>query len=175
MAGVGPRLRLAVTAETSLALAPPYRAATPRLGREPTRLLLPEYGIVPFAGRDGDLDTLQAWCLNGTSPALRLITGAGGSGKTRLAAEACVRMAGQGWQAGFADPKAPGGRAQLEFDRPTLLVIDDADLNVTLLADLVRTVGYWPPGTPPVRLLLLARHTTGWWDTLNQRTDQLAA
>src|SRR5205823_917985 len=46
--GVGPRLRLAVTAETSVALAPPYRAATPRLGREPARLLLPEYGIVPF-------------------------------------------------------------------------------------------------------------------------------
>ena len=174
VAGVGPRLRLAVTAETSLALAPPYRAATPRLGREPTRLLLPEYGIVPFAGRDGDLDTVQAWCLDGAAPALRLITGAGGSGKTRLAAEACVRMAGQGWQAGFADPKAPGGRAQLEFDRPTLLVIDDADLNVPLLADLVRAVSYWPPGTPPVRLLLLARHTTGWWDTLNQRTGQLA-
>ncbi len=174
VAGVGPRLRLAVTAETSLALAPPYRAATPRLGREPARLLLPEYGIVPFAGRDGDLETLQAWCLNGTSPAVRRITGAGGSGKTRLAAEACVRMAGQGWQAGFADPKAPDGRAQLEFDRPTLLVVDDADLNVTLLADLVRTVSYWPPGTPPVRLLLLARHTTGWWDTLNQRTGRLA-
>ena len=174
VAGVGPQLRLAVTAETSLALAPPYRAATPRLGREPARLLLPEYGIVPFAGRDGDLDTLQAWCLDGTAPALRLITGAGGSGKTRLAAEACVRMAGQGWQAGFADPKAPGGQAQLEFDRPTLLVIDDADLNVVLLADLVRAVSYWPPGTPPVRLLLLARHTVGWWDTLNQRTGQLA-
>ena len=174
VAGVGPRLRLAVTAETSLALAPPYRAATARLGREPARLLLPEYGIVPFAGRDGDLDILQAWCLDGTGPALRLITGAGGAGKTRLAAEACVRMAGQGWQAGFADPKAPGGRAQLEFDRPALLVIDDADLNVALLADLIRAVSYWPPGAPPVRLLLLVRHTTGWWDTLNQRTGQLA-
>jgi hypothetical protein len=174
VARVGPRLRLAVTAETSLALVPPYRAATPRLGREPARLLLPEYGIVPFAGRDGDLDTLQGWCLAGAAPALRRITGAGGSGKTRLAAEACVRMAGQGWQAGFADPKAPGGRAQLEFDRPTLLVIDDADLNVTLLADLVRAVSYWPPGTARVRLLLLARHTAGWWDTLNQATGQLA-
>ena len=57
---------------------------------------------------------------------------------------------------------------------PTLLAVDDADLNVTLLADLVRAVGYWPPGSPPVRLLLLARHTTGWWDTLNQSTGQLA-
>ena len=175
VAGVGPRLRLAVTAEMSLALAPPYRPAPPWLGREPTLLLLPQYGIVPFADRDGDLDTLQAWCLNGTARPLRLITGAGGSGKTRLAAEACVRMTGQGWQAGFADPKAPGGRAQLEFDRPTLLVIDDADLNVTLLADLVRTVSYWPPGTPPVRLLLLARHTTIWWNTLNRNTGRAAS
>ena len=174
LAGVGPRLRLAVTAETSLALAPPYRPAPPWLEREPTLLLLPEYGITPFAGRDGHLDTLQTWCLNDTAPPLRLITGAGGSGKTRLAAEACVRMTGQGWQTGFADPKAPGGRAQLEFDRPTLLVIDDADLNVPLLTDLVRTVSYWPPGTPAVRLLLLARHTTIWWDTLNRNTDHAA-
>ena len=171
--GVGPRLRLAVTAETSLALAPPYQPATPRMGQAPARLLLPEYGIVPFAGRDGNLDTLQAWCLTGTAPALRLITGAGGSGKTRLAAEACVRMAGQGWQAGFADPKAPGGRTQLAFDQPTLLVIDDADLDVPLLAGLLRAVSSWPPGAS-VRLLLLARHTTRWWDSLNEATGQLA-
>src|SRR5206468_4680881 len=88
---------------------------------------------------------------------------------------ACVRMTGQGWQAGFADPKAPGGRPQLEFDRPTLLVIDDADLNVPLLTDLVRTVDDWPPGAPPARLLLLARHTTIWWATLNRNTDRAAA
>ena len=173
--GVGPRFRLAVTAETSVAVAPPYRAPTGRLGREPARLLLPEYGIVPFVARDSDLEMLGEWCLSGAASALRVVVGAGGSGKTRLAAEACVRMAGQGWQAGFADPKAPGGQAVLEFDQPTLLVVDDADLRVALLADLVRTVAYWPAGAPPVRLLLLARHTTGWWETLNQRTDQLAA
>ena len=173
--GVGPRPRLAITPQISVALAAPYRAPTPRLGREPARLLLPEYGIVPFGGRDTDLEILEAWCLNGTAPALRVVSGTGGSGKTRLAAETCVRMTGHGWQAGFADPKDPGGQAQLEFERPTLLVVDDADLNVPLLADLVRTAGYWPADAPPVRLLLLARHTTGWWDTLNQRTDQLAA
>ena len=35
-------------------------------------------------------------------------------------------------------------------------------------------MSYWPPATPPVRLLLLARHTTGWWDTLNRSTDRAA-
>jgi Trypsin-like peptidase domain len=172
---VGPRFRLAVTSETSVAVTPPYRPPTGRLGREPARLLLPEHGIVPFVGRDSDLEMLGGWCRSGAASALRVVVGAGGSGKTRLAAEACVRMAGQGWQAGFADPKAPGGQALLEFDQPTLLVVDDADLHVALLADLIHTVAYWPAGAPPVRLLLLARHTTGWWETLNQRTDQLAA
>ena len=175
VAGVGPRFRLAVTSEISIALAPPYRAPTARLGREPTRLLLPEYGVVPFVGRDGDLNIVEEWCSVGAASALRLVVGRGGSGKTRLAAEACIRMAGQGWQAGFAEPKAPGGRAHLEFDQPTLLVVDDADLNVVLLADLISTVAYWPPGAPPIRLLLLARHTTGWWETLNRQTDHLAA
>src|SRR5262249_37080908 len=61
--GVGPGFRLAFPSETSVAIAPPYRAATPPLGREPTRLLLPEYGIVPFTGRNSDLDTLETWCL----------------------------------------------------------------------------------------------------------------
>jgi tetratricopeptide (TPR) repeat protein len=172
--GVGPRFRLAVTAETSVALSAPYRAATPRLGRDPARLLLPEYGIVPFAGRDSDLAMVQEWCQSGAGPAVRLVIGAGGAGKTRLAAEACVRMATRGWQAGFADPEAPGGQAQLEFDRPTLLAVDDADLKVPLLAGLIQVLGYWPADAPPVRLLLLARHTT-WWEALNQRTGQLAA
>ncbi|WP_346619580.1 tetratricopeptide repeat-containing serine protease family protein [Blastococcus montanus] len=172
---VGPRLRLAITADTSVAVTPPYRAASARLGREPSRLLLPEHGIVPFLGRGTELQTLQAWCLNGGGAALRLLLGAGGAGKTRLAAEACVRLAGHGWQAGFADADAPGGNPVLAFDRPTLLAVDDADLYVDLLTGLVRALGYWPPDAPPVRLLLLTRHTTGWWHTLNQRTDHLAA
>jgi tetratricopeptide (TPR) repeat protein len=175
VAVVGLRSRLAVTNETSVALVPPYRAPTPRMGREPARLLLPEYGIVPFADRAADLDVLESWCLTGAAPVLRVVCGSGGSGKTRLAAQTCVRMAGHGWLAGFADPKPPGDQVQLDFERPTLLVVDDADLNVPLLADLIRAVGYWSPDTPPFRLLLLARHTTGWWDTLNQRTDRLAA
>ena len=82
-------------------------------------------------------------------------------------------MAGHGWQAGVADPDTPGGRAELTFDRATLLVVDDADLHGRLLEALVRILGYWPPDAPPVRLLLLARHTAGWWAILNQRTDHL--
>ncbi|MCU1483158.1 MAG: Tetratricopeptide repeat-containing protein, partial [Subtercola sp.] len=174
LTAVGPRPRLAITADTSIAVAPPYRAASGRLGREPSRLLLPEYGVVPFLGRDTELQTLEGWCLTGGGAALRLLLGAGGAGKTRLAAEACVRLAAHGWQAGLADPNVPGGHAELAFDRATLLVVDDADLNIPLLEELIRVLSYWPPDASPVRLLLVARHRTGWWDTLNQRTDHLA-
>ncbi len=171
---VGPQFRLALTADTSIAVTAPYQAPTPRLGREPARLLLPEFGIVPFAGRQSDLEDLEGWCLGDPAPALRVLTGSGGSGKTRLAAETCVRMIGHGWQAGFANEKAPGGQAQLELNRPTVLVVDDADLNVELLTKLIRVVGAMAQG-PPVRLLLLARHLTSWWETLNQQTASLAS
>ena len=39
-----------------------------------------------------------------------LVTGGGGSGKTRLGREACVQMLVAGWDAGLADDTAPGRR-----------------------------------------------------------------
>ncbi len=155
-------------------LQPPYRPPTLGLGREEVRLLLPEFGIVPFQGREAELADLEEWCRSATPVALRVLTGGGGSGKSRLAAETAVRMAGQGWQAGFTDPIAPGGETKLHLDRASLLVVDDADLQFDLIEHLIKTVGHWPADTPPTRLLLLARHLTNWWDRLNWRTDHLA-
>lgn len=173
IAPVGPRFGLQITPETTVVVRPPYRATADQVGRrEPARLLLPEFGFVPFAGRDRELEELEeAWCLGKTDPALlRLIIGAGGSGKTRLAAETCLRMAGHGWQAGFA-VRGPAERTKLEFDLPTLLVIDDADQRVTLLTDLATRMNDWQRGHPKIRLLLLARHAEGWWDALKHSTE----
>ena len=173
IAPVGPRFGLQITAETYIVVRPPYQAATDvERSREPARLLLPEFGFVPFASRDRELAELEAWCLDTPRPALvQLIIGAGGSGKTRLAAEACRRMAGYGWQAGFAE-RGPAQRTKLEFDLPTLLVVDDADSKVPLLTDLAMRMSDWQDGHPKTRLLLLARHAEGWWDTLNRRTKR---
>lgn len=172
---VRPRFGLQITDQTSVVVRPPYRAANDLVGRrEPARLLLPDFGFVPFAGRDRELAELEAWCLGKTDPALlRLIIGAGGSGKTRLAAESCLRMAGHGWQAGFA-VRGPAERTQLEFDLPTILVIDDADQRVTLLTDLATRMNDWQQGHPKIRLLLLARHAEGWWDALKHNTEGFA-
>ncbi|WP_346346802.1 trypsin-like peptidase domain-containing protein, partial [Streptomyces sp. SID161] len=95
------------------------RTATPRPPRSPADLLRPEQAVVSFMGREDLLDDLTRWCQpppDRTRPAphdgpaarwaweqnlvrARLLTGPGGAGKTRLAAELAARMTGLGWTA----------------------------------------------------------------------------
>ncbi len=78
-----------------------------------------------------------------------------------------------GWDAGFSDQDPPGGVTRPEPERPTLLIVDDADLKASLTGGLVNTFAKQPSG-PPFRLLLLARHVGTWWQQLNVDTDYLA-
>ena len=98
------------------------------------------------------------------------MTGGGGSGKTRLGREACVQMLMVGWDAGLADDQRRDGTPTDRLQRPTLLVVDDADLRTGLISALV---GYlrWDDAGPPVRLLLLARAAGTWWDRLVRQQD----
>ncbi|WP_322748567.1 MULTISPECIES: serine protease, partial [unclassified Frankia] len=148
----------------------------------PARLLRPEHGVVPFAGRDDMVDELVDWCVTPGAgiPARRdrfrltVVTGGGGTGKTRLAAEVCARLTGTGldWDAGFVRETA--GAAGSAVDRATLLVVDDADLAGPLLPDLIDAL---TRSRVRVRLLLLARHLdrdAGWWNTLDRDTKGAA-
>lgn len=56
------------------------------------------------------------------------------------------------------------------LERPTLLVIDDADLRTSQIAHLLPAVSN--PGVP-VRLLLLARSRSPWWTPLDTLTEGL--
>ena len=75
-----------------------------------------------------------------------------------------------GWDAGLADDRRRDGAATTRLQRPTLLVIDDADLRTGLISALV---GYlrWDDAGPPVRLLLLARAAGTWWDRLVRQQE----
>ena len=133
-------------------------------------LLRPEHGLVPFLGRQLLLDQITGWCQDPAGRPVLLVTGGGGSGKTRLGREACVQMLVAGWDAGLADDQRRDGTATDRLQRPTLLVVDDADLRTGLISALV---GYlrWDDAGPPVRLLLLARAAGAWWDRLVRQQE----
>lgn len=74
------------------------RATAERLApQSPARLLDPRRELVEFVGREDELKKLQAWCTDKEAGRLRLVTGPGGVGKTRLSVELADRMRKAGW------------------------------------------------------------------------------
>ena len=80
----------------------------------PAYLLEPGLGVVPFTGRAAELEVLQAWCRDGRAGLVRLVTGGGGAGKTRLALELCGRMASQRWRCVWVEEGAERDVERLE-------------------------------------------------------------
>jgi hypothetical protein len=154
----------------TVGLDPPYRPVSQRFRPSLPTLLRPEHGLVPFLGRQPALDQVTGWCQIPTGRPVLLVTGGGGSGKTRLGREACVQMLLAGWDAGLADDQRRDDAAITRLQRPTLLVVDDADLRTGLVAALVGYLRFDDAG-PEVRLLLLARAAGAWWDRLVRQQE----
>ena len=170
VASVGAGCHLRLPGGQAVSLAPAYRPVSRRFRPEPSTLLRPEHGLVPFLGREPALDQITAWCQDPAGRPVLLVTGGGGSGKTRLGREACVQMLVAGWDAGLADDQSRDGAATDRLARPTLLVIDDADLRTGLISALVDYLRRDDAG-PPAGLLLLARAAGDWWDRLVRQQE----
>jgi NAD(P)-dependent dehydrogenase (short-subunit alcohol dehydrogenase family) len=135
----------------------------------PSHLLEPGLGVVPFTGRRAELELLEQWC-DAPGSLVRLVTGAGGSGKTRLALELCERMAERGWQCVTVAEGAEDDVVQRERaarPRARLLLITDYAETRTELEELLNAA-LQDEGL--VRLLLLARHAGDWWQRLGAGT-----
>lgn len=165
-----------VSYRTRPTLSEPLVLPTESWNRElspPSALLRAEYGVVPFHFRHQEIEELNRWCREPTSGRVRLYTGPGGIGKTRLALETCRQLAELGWMAGFIDPKKDREmlfRDLKECRRPLLMVLDYAESNRDLLADLI----CWAVSTPgPWRLLLLARSSLNWWEQMQAAENQV--
>ena len=136
-------------------------------------LLDPLRQVVGFAGRAGEVDQLEAWCLDARQAGLRVITGPSGVGKTRLAAELGRRMATLGWSVDWL----AGAGGVPENPRATsaagrLIVADDADSRGDL-APLVEAAAAGHLGR--VRLLLIAQSREPWWEQLRVAEGGLSA
>jgi tetratricopeptide (TPR) repeat protein len=138
-----------------------------------SQLLRAEEALVPFdTARQPDLDTLNFWLDDTKHPqAVRLITGAGGLGKTRLGLELCQQRLKSGWHAGLLDndleakDMTAAWQVLRYYNQPLLIVIDYAETRQASLLALLKAM-LQAPSTQPVRLLLLARDGGEWWDNL---------
>jgi hypothetical protein len=136
--------------------------------KTPAGLLRAHHRVVPFTGRESELAELREWCRGKKSP-VRLIVGAGGVGKTRLAVELGEHFSA-GWTVATVSPgqEADALIRQREGhpSKPILLIVDYAETR-TGVAELLRTV---PEESVNVRVLLIARKVGDWWRQLGSDT-----
>lgn len=117
--------------------------------RGAAELLRAETCPVPFRHR-AEIDQLTSWCESDSPVSARLVTGQGGTGKTRLALRLCEIMTAAGWTALWVGDDVQEARA-LEVVRsglggPTLLVVDYAEGRQELPKMLKSLPGTHPDG-----------------------------
>ncbi|HEX6901107.1 MAG TPA: CHAT domain-containing protein [Thermoanaerobaculia bacterium] len=144
----------------------------------PGALLRAEFGVVPFHGREEEMEDLRTWCLGEESARIRLYTGPGGMGKTRLALEAARTLRAEGWRTGFLEPEALNSpeEAWTKISRPggkVLVVVDYAETRRDLLIPLLR--GIYATDSGPYRVILLARAALDWWEQLKTERHGVGA
>jgi hypothetical protein len=148
-----------------------------------SQLLRAEEACVAFdPTREAFVQAQLEWAHASEYPlAVRLVTGASGSGKTRMALALCERLEAQGWSVGFMQsscdiPQAQAmGRQIWQAVGPCCIVVDDAQAHQPTVLALLQTVlanREASRGQVAVRVLLLARDAGAWWGLL---ADQDAA
>lgn len=131
---------------------------------------------VPFHGRDDDLADALAWVDSSAQFAVRLYTGAGGIGKTRLSRELVLSLRRRGWEAGMLDTSHAANNGEVwrvlaNAPSPSLWVIDYAENRRDHVSRLLKELLLAPHGSPPKRVLLLARAADDWWAQLKRQGD----
>jgi tetratricopeptide (TPR) repeat protein len=146
----------------------------------PGQILTAAYEVIPFdeVGRQEELDLLASWCEREDRRSVLLLTGEGGSGKTRLMLEWCRRLRHQGWHAGFLMRNRDKNQILplLKGTAPRLLVIDYAETRLEIVEPLLVETGQAPQREgPKLRIVLLARREADWWKSLSQLTGDVEA
>jgi tetratricopeptide (TPR) repeat protein len=116
---------------------------------------------IPFLGREAALRALDEFLTTeGKHPfTWWLVTGGGGTGKTRLARELCLLVRRRGWRAGFLPSSFVADIAGLDAwcpPTPTLIVADYVMKRIEEIRKLAVRLAR-RDGLPPLRLLLLER------------------
>jgi hypothetical protein len=117
--------------------------------------------LAPLAGREKDKETLLQWARQGRKARIRLLSGPGGVGKSRLAAEVAEALRAAGWTAGFIRPNDP---IVVPLRRAGLfLIVDYPEEHPDEVRTLLREIASRELRDVPVRLLILSRQGGGRW------------
>ncbi|GAA1818242.1 hypothetical protein GCM10009835_42930 [Planosporangium flavigriseum] len=150
---------------------PPYGTLP---DRHPASWLLdPRYAVVDFIDDGGWLDDLTKWATSSERFSIGAISGSGGMGKSRLAAELADRMRQVGWDAGYLNIDNVQSWHEVSSEHPLLIIIDYASRFGERLAGLIERLAANSSGKP-VRLLLVERRLGAWWETVNRVTRRRA-
>ncbi|MEU6769372.1 hypothetical protein ABZ916_43490 [Streptomyces sp. NPDC046853] len=151
-------------------------APAPLADRLSSSLLRPEYEVVPFRGRDAELERLAAWRDSAQALDVEVLVGPAGQGKSRLTVEFCRRSREVGWIAG--EP-TEGTRAQdlarlSEAGVPLLVVMDRAESTAEEAAPTLTALAERAEGAAPARVILVARSMGAWFSELMEAGDATA-
>jgi glycosyltransferase involved in cell wall biosynthesis len=141
-------------------------------GQSYSQLLRAEEACVPYhVGKEDQLAQLVEWANASTYPLmLRLFTGAGGTGKTRLLIEACNRLSDEVWKAGFLTSELTLAELERRFtaELPSkdkwFIVVDYAETRRDQVAALVELAQRFASVT--IKIVMLARDAGEWWERL---------
>jgi Trypsin-like peptidase domain/Tetratricopeptide repeat len=140
-------------------------------------ILRPRHAVVKYVSREQLLGALADWCelepKDGESARLWFVTGGGGFGKTRLAAEACREAEARGWTAGLLTPGTSEAKLRelAEWPGRLLIAVDYAENTPALIGQLAEELAARAP-RPPVRIMLLVRRRASRADLLELFNEQ---
>ncbi|MEV6302721.1 tetratricopeptide repeat protein [Actinoplanes sp. NPDC051861] len=138
------------------------RVRVAELPESVTWLLRPDRQVVPFFGRGWLLISLESWFNDPRARPVRMLVGAGGIGKTRLAQELVSRLP-QDVRCEWISLQSEAETAALIVPR-SLLILDYAEArDRAALAELLCAAQQ----ADHVRVLLLARAAGSWWESLS--------
>ncbi|MEV4515588.1 hypothetical protein AB0K00_42350 [Dactylosporangium sp. NPDC049525] len=139
-------------------------------------LLHPQMAVVPFLGRGWLLQGLESWAQDRGGSVVRLVAGAGGVGKTRLARQLVDRL--PNWDSVWVAPQRELAAVELLDDVAPgrwLLVVDYGETRDRAgLAALLCAAQRVATDGVRVRVLVLARTAGLWWETLSAAYPQQA-